>query len=250
MPVTQLSPVTDAEPKRFDNEKPAEDPKISIEEHAGDLGQRPHTILAAPDAESLVLDDNTEPRVLSSSPEPIDLGNGPRLSMEQYLHSEKKIEDQSPSRRKNKKKRHIRSTCLRLLTSFGNNLLAYRNPIAIIIGQVLILAFAWSFFRFVFVRTVVPLSPSMAARVQINPHITTLVVTLIATAISAVSSLLLSLSIQYAINYYLLCRSLSVYTLGSSIMILNGAPIIDPRHLVWSFIGLSMLLATGTQTAR
>ncbi|KDR79679.1 hypothetical protein GALMADRAFT_243756 [Galerina marginata CBS 339.88] len=233
-----------------------------------ELSQRRATTYRPLCSASEVAESTLEPQESLSTPvivletNPTAMDPGPRhhmirRSFEEFLSSEKELElaaSRPPVGRGKKKDKenqswYARKVLLSLSSGLSNLTAPEKHPSIIVIGQLFLLTLAWSFYLVLLLKESIPLPFYLAIRIRNDPTTFTLVLTLISTAISALSSLMLSLSIRYAANYYLLRRSLKVYTLGSTIKMLNNSVIFDPLHPSWTFITLGVMIAVGTQTA-
>ncbi|KDR69960.1 hypothetical protein GALMADRAFT_128086 [Galerina marginata CBS 339.88] len=126
----------------------------------------------------------------------------------------------------------------------------YAIPIAVIIGQTLLLIFSWTFFALTLTEPV-PLSYSAATYVQKNYQTVTLIVTLIATLLAVCSVTLYAGAIRYA-----LARSLarpdsttSLYVIFASIHLSKATPIKNFIRPSWTILSILCALAVSIQTA-
>ncbi|TFY52969.1 hypothetical protein EVG20_g10324 [Dentipellis fragilis] len=121
-------------------------------------------------------------------------------------------------------------------------------PLAIFVGQLLLLGLAWGFTGAVFFAGPFPVADGLAERISNNPRATALCVTLIATALSLFSTFLFSRAIRYALMYRL-SRSLSLFSLYAGIRLSHGAMVFDRRHRGWTVITLFSTVALAAQIA-
>ncbi|KAF8159957.1 hypothetical protein B0H34DRAFT_674230 [Crassisporium funariophilum] len=126
----------------------------------------------------------------------------------------------------------------------------YVTPVAVIVGQTLLIIFSWVFFGITLMQPV-PLPYSTAVYVYRNYQTVTLIVTLIATALALCSVILYAKAIRYA-----LARSLagsgsnaSLYAITTSINVSQGKPIKDFIRPWWTTLSIILALAVATQTA-
>ncbi|KAJ3515028.1 hypothetical protein NLJ89_g2026 [Agrocybe chaxingu] len=124
-----------------------------------------------------------------------------------------------------------------------------QHPFSIILAQLLILGLAWTFFIVVLFQGPLMLSPSVASAARNNPQVLVFVVTLIATVISTISSFFFGLSIRLIVNHYLATRSMSIFSLGTSMEILNRNFVFDTQHRWWTTAAILMFLVNSTLIA-
>ncbi|KAF7367607.1 Protein arginine N-methyltransferase [Mycena sanguinolenta] len=111
-----------------------------------------------------------------------------------------------------------------------------RWPLAVVVGQTLLLALSLGMFSAVRARGYIPLSPELAVFVQQNPQLKTYGVTFLSTALSAFSSYLFSQAIRQMILVYLTSpMTMSTLRLGISV---------SSRSLLFDFQNIKGLLAT------
>ncbi|KAA1470028.1 hypothetical protein DENSPDRAFT_835737 [Dentipellis sp. KUC8613] len=121
-------------------------------------------------------------------------------------------------------------------------------PLAIFVGQLLLLGLAWGFTGAVFFAGPFPVPDGLAERISHNPRAMALCVTLVATALSLFSTFLFSRAIRYALMYRL-SRSLSLFSLYAGIRLSHGAVVLDRRHRTWTVITLFSTVALAAQIA-
>ncbi|CAA7263042.1 unnamed protein product [Cyclocybe aegerita] len=124
-----------------------------------------------------------------------------------------------------------------------------QHPFSIIMAHLLILGLAWTFFVVVLFQGPLVLSPSVASAAKSNPQPLVFVVTLIATIISTISSFFFGLSIRLIVNHYLATRSMSIFSLGTSMKILNCDFVFDMHHQWWTTAAILMFLVNITLIA-
>ncbi|KAJ7884505.1 hypothetical protein B0H13DRAFT_2343616 [Mycena leptocephala] len=121
-------------------------------------------------------------------------------------------------------------------------------PLAVIVGQLLVLALSWGFFAAVRTRGQVTLNALIAETLQRYPRTTTYVFTLIATALATFSSYLLSQAVRHAIVVYL-TRPMALSRLDFAISISQQSLIYEFREVRWVLVAAVFSLATIQQTS-
>lgn len=121
-------------------------------------------------------------------------------------------------------------------------------PVAVLVGQTLLLVFSWAFFAMTLSQPVT-LSYSAATYVQKNYQTVTLIVTLIATFLSVCSMILYAGAIRYALARTLAGSSTTLYVIFASIHISKATPIKNLIRPHWTLFSLLCALAVNFQTA-
>ncbi|KAJ6536025.1 hypothetical protein DFH09DRAFT_1179356 [Mycena vulgaris] len=121
-------------------------------------------------------------------------------------------------------------------------------PLAVVGGQLVLLALAYGFFAALHNRGQIPLSRSLSELAQRNPQSKTYVVTFVATALSAISSFLFSQAVRHALLVGL-SHPMSISTLGFGVLISRRSLVFRRRQIKWGIAGGVFFLANLGQTA-
>ncbi|KAJ7080669.1 hypothetical protein C8R44DRAFT_992395 [Mycena epipterygia] len=122
-------------------------------------------------------------------------------------------------------------------------------PLAVIIGQALLLALSWGFLGVVRARGQIAAPFIIANTFQKYPLYTTYVFTILASALSACSSYLLSQAVRHAIVVYL-TRPMTLSSLDFAISISQQKPIFELREVKWVIVAAVFWGTTFQQTSR
>lgn len=123
----------------------------------------------------------------------------------------------------------------------------YVIPIAVLVGQTLLLVFSWAFFAMT-LNQPVTLSYSTATYVQENYQTVTLIVGLIATFLSVCSMILYAGAIRYTLARSLAGSSTTLYVIFASIHLSKATPIKNLIRPHWTLLSLLCALAVNFQT--
>ncbi|TFY80011.1 hypothetical protein EWM64_g3998 [Hericium alpestre] len=121
-------------------------------------------------------------------------------------------------------------------------------PLAIMLGQLMLLGAAWGFSAAVIIAGPFPLSDGLAERAHANLRATSLFVTLFATILSLMSTFFFNRAIRYALMYRL-SRSISLASLAAGIKLSRGSLVLNRRRPRWVAVTLLCAAALAAQTA-
>ncbi|KDQ51023.1 hypothetical protein JAAARDRAFT_62776 [Jaapia argillacea MUCL 33604] len=122
--------------------------------------------------------------------------------------------------------------------------------IAIVIGQLALMAFAWGFYGAIARYNQITLPDKLATTILTYPRATTAVVTTIATILSILSSLLCSRAVRYLLASRLIShRPVSFFSLNVGIELSKKSFVLNPRHPWWTLGTATFVVALSAQTA-